>query len=134
VPVDTAKRVIPDLLRYGKVRRGWIDIVPVQLFPQLVRYARLPVEQGILVSEVEPGSPADRAGLRGGSSERSVRAGRSIIYLGGDIIVEVDDVAVRTLMDLYSALEDNRPGDVVEVVVVRGRRKMSLQVELSERS
>jgi len=39
VPVDTARRVLPDLIRYGEVKRGWIDIVPVQLFPQLVRYA-----------------------------------------------------------------------------------------------
>jgi S1-C subfamily serine protease len=134
VPVDTAKRIIPDLIRYGEVRRGWIDIVPVQLFPQLVRYANLPVDQGILVSEVKSNSTAERAGLRGGSRNRAVRTGRSIIYLGGDIIIEVDKMQVKSLMDLYSALEDNKPGETVEVKIMRGTQKQTLRITLSERS
>ena len=132
VPVDTARRVVPDLLRYGKVQRGWIDIVPVQLFPALVRYADLNVSEGVLVSEVEPGSNADQAGLKAGN--QAVRYGRSIINLGGDIIVEVDGMAVATLMDLLGALEDNKPGETVEVKVLRGRREQTLYVKLSERS
>jgi S1-C subfamily serine protease len=131
VPVDTAKRVVPDLLRYGKVQRGWIDIVPVQLFPALVRYAGLNVSEGILVSEVEAGSSAEAAGLKAGA--KAVRYGRSIINLGGDIIVEVDGTPVATLMDLLSALEDNKPGETVEVKVIRGRREQTLEVKLSER-
>jgi S1-C subfamily serine protease len=131
VPVDTAKRVVPDLLRYGKVQRGWIDIVPVQLFPALVRYADLNVSEGILVSEVEPGSNAEAAGLKGG--QQAVRYGRSIINLGGDIIVEVDGTPIATLMDLLSALEDNKPGETVEVKTIRGRREQTLHVKLSER-
>ncbi len=132
VPVETAKRVVPDLLRYGEVQRGWIDIVPVQLFPALVRYANLPVSEGVLVSEVEPGSNAERAGFKGG--EQAVRYGRSIIRLGGDIIVEVDGLPVATLMDLLGALEDNKPGETVEVKVLRGRREQALFVKLSKRT
>ena len=131
VPVDTAKRVVPDLLRYGKVQRGWIDIVPVQLFPALVRYADLKVSEGILVSEVEPGSNAEQAGLKAGT--QAVRYGRSIINLGGDIIVEVDRTPIATLMDLLGALEDNKPGETVEVKVIRGRREQTLYVKLSAR-
>ncbi len=134
VPVDTARRVIPELIEYGEVRRGWIDIKPVQLFPQLVRYARLQTDQGVLVSEVKPGGMAEQAGIRGGSKNRAVRAGRNIIYLGGDIIIEVDGTSIESLMDLYSALEDNKPGDIVEVTVLRGRAKKSLHITLSERS
>ena len=134
VPVDTAKRVIPDLIRYGEVRRGWIDIVPVQLFPGLVRYANLTVNRGILVSEVKSNSPAEKAGLRGGNRNRAVRAGRTLIYLGGDIIVKVDKLPVKSLMDLYGALEDNKPGDTVEVEILRGRQRKTLWVTLSERS
>jgi S1-C subfamily serine protease len=132
VPVDTARRVVPDLLRYGKVQRGWIDIVPVQLFPALVRYADLPVSEGILVSEVESGSTAEAAGLRGG--QQQVRYGRSIIRLGGDIIVEVDGLPIATLMDLLGALEDNKPGETVEVKILRGRRQQTLFVKLSDRT
>jgi S1-C subfamily serine protease len=131
VPVDTARRVLPDLLRYGKVQRGWIDIEPVQLFPALVRYADLPVSEGILVSEVAPGSNADKAGLKGG--DQPVRYGRSTFRIGGDIILEVDHAPVATFADLLGALEDNKPGETVVVKVLRGRRQQELTVKLSER-
>jgi S1-C subfamily serine protease len=131
VPVDTARRVVPDLMRFGKVQRGWIDIKPVQLFPRLVSYANLPVSDGVLVSEVSPGSPAAKAGLRGGTE--AVRYGRSVFYLGGDIIVEVDRMPVSSLYDLLGALEDNKPGESVEVKIIRNRKPMTLAVRLSER-
>lgn len=133
VPVDTARRVVPDLLEFGYVRRGWIDIVPRALFPQLVEYANLPVREGILISEVVPGGNADEAGLRGGSERRAVRYGRTVIYLGGDIIVAVDDQPVESIANLYEALEDNRPGDVVEVEFIRNGNRRSTEVTLSER-
>jgi len=132
VSVDTAKRVVPDLIKHGSVRRGWIDVVMVQLFPELVRYAELPIETGLLVSRVIEGGNADRAGIVAGTEP--VRYGRSTIYLGGDIIIEVDGMEIKTWTDLYNALEDNRPGEVVDVVVLRGRKEKSFQVELSERS
>lgn len=132
VSVDTAKRVVPDLIKHGSVRRGWIDVVMVQLFPELVRYAELPIETGLLVSRVIEGGNADKAGIMGGSTP--VRYGRSTIYLGGDIIIEVDGMEIKTWTDLYNALEDNKPGEVVDVVVLRGRKEKSFQVRLSERS
>lgn len=131
VSVDTARRVVPDLIRYGAVQRGWIDIVPVQLFPELVRYADLPVTEGILISRIISGGNAEKAGFRGG--EKPVRYGRSTIYLGGDIIVEIDGMPVERLVDLYGALEDNKPGDRVKVVVMRRKKKVELDVDLSER-
>lgn len=133
VPVDTARRIVPELIAKGKVERGWIDIVPVQLFPSLVKYAELPVDKGILVSEVERGSYADKAGIRGGSKDKAVRYGRSIIYLGGDIIVGIDGQAVSSLADMYAALEDNKPEEIVDVVVIRGNKKLTLSVRLSKR-
>lgn len=133
VPVNTARRVVPDLIEYGVVRRGWIDVVPRQLFPQLVEYASLPVSEGILISEVVPGGNADAAGLRGGSRSNAVRYGRTIIYLGGDIIVEVDGTPVSSIANLYEALEDNRPGETVRVAYIRGRRRAEVDIVLSER-
>ncbi|MDX9801551.1 MAG: trypsin-like peptidase domain-containing protein [Spirochaetia bacterium] len=131
VPINTARRVVPDLIKYGKVRRGWIDIEPVQIFPELVRYASLPVNKGILVSKTAPGSNAEKAGLRGG--KEPVRYGRSTFYIGGDIIIEADSFEVNTLADFYSALEDNKPGDIVKVKIIRGKRELELSIELSER-
>ncbi len=133
IPVDTARRVVPDLMQYGRVQRGWIDIVPVQLFPSLVRYGKLPVSKGILVSRVTEGGWAEKGGLQGGHPGKAVRSGSSVIYLGGDIIVGINGEAVSSLSDFYGALESTKPGDWAELKVVRGRRVLSLQVELTER-
>jgi S1-C subfamily serine protease len=132
VPIDTARRVLPELIRHGEVRRGWIDIRPVQLFPRLVRQLNLPVERGILVSEAIAGGNAADAGLRGG--DQPVRWGRSVFRVGGDVIVEVDGVVTDSIADLFNALEDNKPGERVEVVYLRGSRRRTTTVELSRRS
>ncbi len=133
VPVNTARRVVPDLIEHGVVRRGWIDIVPRQLFPQLVRYAGFSVEEGILIHEVVPGGNAGEAGLRGGSRASAVRYGRTVIYLGGDIITAIDGTPVATMANLYEALEDKRPGETVTVRFVRDGRIGETEVVLSTR-
>lgn len=137
VPVDTAKRVVPDLIKFGMVRRGWIDADYVQIFPDLVDFMRdrgtpLPVQKGLLVSNVRKGSNADRAGLRGGST--AVRYSRSVFNIGGDVVVNVDNMPVASIADLYSALEDNKPGDVVPIQYYRGSTLMRGTVTLSDRS
>jgi S1-C subfamily serine protease len=131
VPVNTAKRVVAELIQYGKVRRGWIDATVVQLFPALVNYAKLPVASGLLVSQTKKGGFAERAGIRQGSEP--VRYGNSVIYLGGDIITMVDGIKITRLADLYSALEDNKPGDKVAVEINRNGKTISLTVTLADR-
>lgn len=130
VPIETAKRVIPDLIRYGRVQRGWIDITPIQLFPQLVSFANLPVTQGILISEVEPGGKAEAAGLRGGNPRNAVRSGNTIIYLGGDIIVRIEDTPITNMASVFEALQNTKPGDRVEVEYIRNGRSNTTEVEL----
>ena len=132
VPIDTARRVLPELMTHGEVRRGWIDVRPIQLFPRLVRQLQLPVVRGLLVSEAIRGGNAAAAGLRGG--DRTVRWGRSVFRVGGDIILEVDGVATATIADLFNALEDNKPGERVRVVYLRGSRRHTTTVTLSRRS
>ena len=134
VPVDTAVRVVPELISYGEVKRGWIKIKPIQLDQNIVRYAKLPVNSGLLVSEIAKNSLAEEGGLRGGDTERPVRYGRDTIYLNGDIIIEIDGFKTSTIADMFTALEDNKPGEVVEVVVIRKRQEKTLQIKLSERS
>jgi S1-C subfamily serine protease len=131
VPVNTAKRVVTELIRYGKVRRGWIDATVVQLFPDLVQYARLPVRTGLLVSRVRRNGSAEKAGLIPGNNP--VRYGSSVIYLGGDIITSVDGMKTETLADLYSALEDNKPGEKIKVEIIRDRKTLSLEIVLADR-
>lgn len=131
VPVNTAKRVVAELIQYGKVRRGWIDASLVQLFPALVRYAKLPVSAGLLVSRTKRNGFAEQAGVRQGSEP--VRYGSSVIYLGGDIITSVDGMKVNSLADLYSALEDNKPGERVAVELLRAGKTVRLEVSLADR-
>jgi S1-C subfamily serine protease len=131
VPVNTAKRVVTELIRYGKVRRGWIDATVVQLFPDLVQYARLPVRTGLLVSRVRRNGSAEKAGLIPGNNP--VRYGSSVIYLGGDIITSVDGMKTETLADLYSALEDNKPGEKIKVEIIRDRKTLNLEIALADR-
>jgi S1-C subfamily serine protease len=131
VPVNTAKRVVNEIIQYGRVRRGWIDATVVQIFPSLVRYARLPVESGLLVSRTTRNGLAERAGLRQGSEP--VQYGRSVIYLGGDIITSVNGMATNTLADLYASLEACKPGDTVRVEIIRGTRATTLDITLADR-
>jgi S1-C subfamily serine protease len=131
VPVNTAKRVVSDIMQYGKVRRGWIDADLVQIFPSLVRYAKLPVNTGLLVSRTRRGGLAERAGLRQGTDP--VQYGRSAIYLGGDIITSVNGLKTNTLADLYAALEACRPGDRVRIEIIRGGQTSTLEISLADR-
>ncbi len=133
VPVDTARRVVPELMEKGSVERGWIDIYPIQLDPNIVRYAKLPVSQGILVSRLVQGGNAEKAGLSGGDEKNPVRYGRSIIYLGGDIIIRINKTTIAGISDLYSALENTRPGDRAEIEVLRGKQKKVISLILSKR-
>jgi len=131
VPVDTAKRVVNELIQYGKVRRGWFDATMVQLFPALVRYAKFTVDSGLLVSRTKRGGLADRAGLKQGGEP--VQYGRSVIYIGGDIITSVNNMKIATLSDLYSALEHSKPGDRVKVGILRGGANLTLEIPLADR-
>ena len=132
VPVATARRVLPELMEHGKVLRGWIDIRPIPLSSRLSRDLGLTRSDGLLISTVDPDSLAEQAGLRGGT--RPVRWGRLSFFAGGDIILEVDGQQIGGLADLLAALEDNKPGDVVPVVVERDGRLQERSVTLSERS
>jgi S1-C subfamily serine protease len=131
IPVNTAKRVVGELIQYGKVRRGWIDATVVQIFPSLVRYAKLPVDSGLIVSRTVRGGLSEKAGLRQGND--AVQYGRSVIYLGGDIITAVNGVKINTFTDLYTSLEASKPGDVVKVEIIRGGQASALNITLADR-
>lgn len=131
IPVDTAISVIPDLIQHGKVMRGWLDVTLVQLDPSIVEYAGLPVKNGLLVSQVAAGGKAEKGGLKGGTQR--VQYGTSIIYLGGDVIVSVNGEQVSEYADLYGALIETSPGELVSLEVVRKGERKLLEVELVER-
>jgi S1-C subfamily serine protease len=104
----------------------------VQLSPQLVAYAKLPVDKGVLISQVVSGGFADKAGLKGGN--QMVQYGSSVIYLGGDIITAVNGEVVEDLNDLYLALLPLKSGQKVSVTVNRKGEIKQMNVQLIERT
>jgi S1-C subfamily serine protease len=131
VPINTAKRIIPELISRGYVARPYLGIAGHEIDAALVQALRLPVKEGIMVVEVTPGSPAQRAGIRGG--DRSVQVGNMIVRVGGDIITEVDQVKVRTFEELSDFIDAKQPGDTVALTFNRQGKLNIVEVRLRER-
>jgi S1-C subfamily serine protease len=131
VPINTAKRIISELINRGYVARPYLGIAGHEIVPALVQALRLPVKEGIMVVEVTPGSPAQRAGIRGG--DRAVQVGNMIVRVGGDIITEVDQVKVRTFEELSDFIDAKQPGDTVALTFNRQGKLNVVEVRLRER-
>ncbi len=131
IPIDTILSLLPDLLTNGKVLRGWIDIVPIQLTKQLASYSNLNVSQGILVSQVEKDGEAESAGLKGGNVKISY--GSSTIYIGGDVITNINGREIKNYSDYYNALLATKMGDSAKVTIIRDNKEMVKTITLVER-
>jgi S1-C subfamily serine protease len=132
VPVDIVKRVVPALIEMGSYQHPWIGISGRSISPELVEAADLPVETGVLIFTVEPGSPAESAGLRGGS--REVMVSGIPMLAGGDIFVAIDGIAVKRFDDMVNYLASNTSvGDEVVLTVVRDGEEIEVPVTLQER-
>lgn len=132
VPSETAVRVVADLLEYGEVRRGVIQANIIQLNKRIAQYAGYDISQGVMISEVTENGNAEKAGLCGGTEAAYYGSRRDIIYLGGDVIIKIDDIDITSLADYYSALESKRPGDSVMVTVRRNKKNIQMKVVLAE--
>jgi S1-C subfamily serine protease len=121
IPVNTVKRVVPELIAYGRVQTPILGITPI---PQPDYYRRLWGIEGVIVMGTVPNTDPDRQGMRGLS-----RSQRGRIQLG-DVIVEIDGEAVTNESDYADVMEQHRPGDTVEVVTLRDNQRLSYQIEL----
>jgi S1-C subfamily serine protease len=131
IPVNTAKRLIPQLIATGRVRHPWLGIAGITLSPELAQALDLPAEKGILVAQVYPRSPAARAGLQGG--QRRVRVGNTILAVGGDILTAADGKPVESMDRLVAYLDDEKGvGQVVDLTLRRGKETVRLSVTLGE--
>jgi S1-C subfamily serine protease len=137
VSSNTVARVVPELIARGRYPHPWLgaELAPFDAQgAQLLREAgmEVPVDQGLLVTEVAPGSPAAEAGVRGAS--QLVRLGRYQIPVGGDIITAINDEPVADLKGLNVYLEtETQVGDTVEVTIIRDGQTQNVQVTLTER-
>ncbi len=127
VPVNTVKEVVPQLEEDGKIERPYIGVTTAPV-ADLARDLDLPSKRGALVQDVQPRSPAEKAGLRAGRTRTEEG-----ITLGGDLIVGVDGRDVASPEDVAAAIEDNKPGDSIEIEFLRGGDRESVDLELGTR-
>jgi len=133
VPVNTAKRIVSDLIQYGFVNRGSIDAVFVELNSTLANYAGLSINQGLLVSEITKNGNADKAGIKAGSEAVRYNRLSPVFYIGGDVITAVNGSKIHSLLDLNSILENSKPNEKVQVTIQRGRQSLTIPVTLAQK-
>jgi S1-C subfamily serine protease len=131
IPVDAARRILPDLLEKGYVAHAWMGVSLFPLTPGLAKALDLPVSRGALVVEVMKGGPADKAGLRGGT--KMVQVGNAMLPVGGDVITAINGEAVNSSEDLVRRLRKHKPGDQVRLKILRERRSEEVTLSLGER-
>src|SRR3954470_14246559 len=131
VPIDTALKVLPQLKSSGRVERAWLGVSSLTIDGTL-RGLDLAARQGALVQSVQQGSPADKAGVKGGDISAQLNNGTPV-QLGGDIVTAIDGKAVRTSDDLANAVIGKKPGDKVTLKVVRAGKADDVKVTLGKR-
>lgn len=132
VPANTVARVAPALIRDGSYQHPWMGIAMYTLDPLVAQRFGLEVNQGVLVTEVQPGSPADRAGLQAGQASSAADGGQ--LRFEGDIIVAVDGMLLRTSDDLISYLElETVVGDTITFTILRDGAEQQIDLMLAAR-
>jgi len=120
IPVNTAKRVIPQLVQFGEVRRPKLGASLPSVKDLADRGYRMPLEHGLLVASVVPGGPAQQAGLRGVSDDSL-----------GDIIIAGDGQQLNDMDDLYRLLDKKQFGDTIELQVYNNGKTRTVPVRLT---
>jgi S1-C subfamily serine protease len=131
IPIATAKRLLPELAKTGKVDRGFLGIEDPLTIDSSLSDLNLPVDRGVLVQTVTPGSPADKAGIKGG--DIVARVDGNEVRLGGDIITAVNGRSVRTGDQLLNEIARKKQGDKVKIDLLHDGRKQTVEAPLAAR-
>jgi S1-C subfamily serine protease len=131
VPVNTVKKLLPQLIARGRASHPWLGISGMDINPTVAKALSLPTGEGVMIAQVAPNGPAARAGLRG--SQRRVRVGNYMVNVGGDIIRTLDGEKIATVDDLTAFLDERKKvGDEVRVDVMRDGKPHVVTVRLGE--
>ncbi|MCS7062063.1 MAG: trypsin-like peptidase domain-containing protein [Anaerolineae bacterium] len=132
VPVDTVKRVVPELIRHGRYEHPWLGFNAYEITPALAEFLKLPVKKGLLIAQLQAGGPADLAGVRGASQRLRTTVGTLLV--GGDILIALDDRPIHTRDDMTIYLENHkRVGDTVRLTLIRDGEQITLEATLQAR-
>jgi 2-alkenal reductase len=132
IPIDYAQRIITALIATGKYTHPYLGIGTQEITETIARDNKLPVQAGLLVAQVDPSTPAAKAGLRAGTRPADARTRR--VSLGGDILTAIDNQPLKRPEELTVYLETQKSaGDSVTLTVVRDGQTLNLSVQLGER-
>ena len=131
IPINLAKKTIPELIKEGRVIRPWVGVNGKYIEKDALAILNAPLTEGFLIETVEPGSPAQKAGLRGG--ELPVMVAGLEILLGGDIITHINDVAIDSPEMIVKIYRSLKVGQEIAVTYSRTGKKMKAQIIISER-
>ena len=132
IPINAAKRSLEQLVATGTVSYAFVGIESTDITPSIAEELDLPVRRGALVTNVNPDTPAEEAGIRAGTDEVEVNG--LTIEVGGDLIVGIDGRPVRSADDVVRYVTDDlAPGDVTVFTVIRDGRRTRVPVKLGAR-
>jgi S1-C subfamily serine protease len=131
VPVNTAKRSLDQLRKYGKVTYAWLGVVGQTLTPDVAHMFNFKATSGVLIIRVVANGPAAKAGIKGGTDQVTIQGQQYTI--GGDILTAIDGKSLASNDELRSIVSAKRPGEIVTVTVLRAGKTIQVKVTLEQR-
>jgi 2-alkenal reductase len=131
VPINAAQRSMRQLVSIGRVVYAYMGVTTETLTPTLARHLGYETTRGAIVSTVREGSPADRAGLRGGTHEETFNG--QTVARGGDVIVAIDGRVMRSADDVVRLVGEKLPGQISALTILRGGERKVVRVRLGAR-
>jgi serine protease Do len=112
IPINRARRIVSDLIHYGRVHTAWLGITVQDLTENLISYFRLPVDRGVLVTHVVPGSPAKDKGLK-----------------RGDVITELNKNKIGSSRDYYDQLSQHTADEIIHLTLIRDGKSKEISMK-----
>jgi len=133
IPNNTVKEIVGQIEKSGKASHPWLGIGGIEVGKDMAKLLKLPVDHGVMIAQVVPGSPAEKAGLKASSQSLVNSQTGQRIPVGGDIIGKIDTISVLTMDDILNFVEKHKVGDRVTLEVYRGKEKKQVTFALGER-
>ena len=131
IPINLVKSVVPALIRDGRMIRPWIGFHGTMIGADLRKVLKLPLTDGLLIEVIEPGSPAEGAGMRGGEVEFTL--GTLSLLLGGDIVTGINGVPTTDAQRIAPIMRGLKVGDTLTMSVFREGETREVVYTLPER-
>jgi serine protease Do len=131
IPINLVKGVVPALIRDGRLIRPWIGFHGTLIGEEVRKILKLPLTDGLLVEVIEPGSPAESAGMRGGELEFTL--GNLSMLLGGDIVTRINGISTTDAQKIAPVMRNLKVGDTLRMNVFREGETREVVYTLPER-